>query len=160
MNKLYAFKSVWTGQVSTRGEVVEIWLDKTSSGGGVSFRVVKYTDPEEVNDPVSRIIYLVFQNNDPVFLFINLVFRNNDPVFLFINLVFRNNEKLYIKTSSELLNGIVNNFLITAMQRNNEFIRKQNCLPYRTLREILVDQPKVKRGRNWKYNWKLVDLLA
>ena len=60
---------------TTRGEVVELWLDKTSSGG-VSFRVVKYTDPEEVNDPVSRIIYLVFQNNDPVFLFINLVFRN------------------------------------------------------------------------------------
>ena len=59
---------------------------------GVSLRVVKYTDPEEVNDPVSRIIYLVFRNNDPVFLFINLVFQNNDPVFLFINLVFRNND--------------------------------------------------------------------
>ena len=58
-------------------------------GGGVSFRVVKYTDPEEVNDPVSRIIYLVFQNNDPVFLFINLVFRNNDPVCRVIILAFR-----------------------------------------------------------------------
>ena len=32
------------------GEVVELWLDETSSGGGggVSFRVVKYTVPEEI----------------------------------------------------------------------------------------------------------------
>ena len=52
----------------------DLWLDKKSSGR-LSFRVVKYTVPEEDNDPVSRIINLVFQNNDPVCRFIIIPLR-------------------------------------------------------------------------------------
>ena len=63
---------------ASRGEVVwnyDSAKRRLGGGGEVSFRLVKYTDPKEVNNPVIRLINLVFRNCDPVFQDINLAFR-------------------------------------------------------------------------------------
>ena len=55
----------------------------------MSFRVVKFTNPEEINDSVFRIINLMVRDNDPLNRLINLVFRSCDPVFHEIFAAFR-----------------------------------------------------------------------
>ena len=58
-------------------------------GEGVSFSFVIKTNPEEVNDPVFRLIDLIILDNDPLIRLINRVFRKFEPVFQVINLMFR-----------------------------------------------------------------------